>query len=282
MRILLVGLHALTALLLLPHASAWRSHCLMMAGFSRKTPSSINPGPRDKVYNVDALCLCGSHEAYGSCCKSYHDGVLPPTAEKALRARYTAYAMGVPEYIMQSSHPESEDYMEYMVEAQASSKSSEKRWSKDILRMSRDYKFFGFNITESSESNHRGLFQANITFHILLSEQNGDLEAIQERCTFINQGGRWLYLDGDVEEVPADLAVSLKSAWPQRPEVIAYYGVPGDKKQSTGSTRPPLEAPKLRAETVRASGGDDCTLLRRFCPLTTCRPRNGIQNYKLS
>ena len=227
-----------------------------MAGFNRKPPPADSLVSRTIQYKAESLCLCGSSQPYGSCCKPYHDGVIPSTAEKTLRARYSAYALGVPEFIIQSSHPQSEDYVEYMVEAQASSKSSEKRWAKDIIRMSRDYKFLGFNVTEIREMNDKDQSKANISFIVVLSEKDGGIEAVRERCSFVYEGDRWLYVDGDVDEPPEDLVASMKTTWSQRQELTEHYGMIGERQVPPSSSKASAQdASKPRAETVRASGG---------------------------
>ena len=143
-----------------------------------------------------------------------------------------------------------------MVEALASSKSREKRWAKDIIRMSRDYKFLGFNITEISETKVKDQSKANITFVVVLTEKEGGIEAIREQCTFVNEGGRWLYVDGEVDEAPESLSTAMKTSWSQRQEIIDYYGVIGDKQILPNTSRTSaLDTSKPRAETVRASGG---------------------------
>ncbi len=48
-----------------------------------------------------AKCPCGSGDEYGKCCRPYiKDGLPAPTAEKLMRARYSAYAEGEIDFIM--------------------------------------------------------------------------------------------------------------------------------------------------------------------------------------
>lgn len=52
-------------------------------------------------------CPCGSRKLYGACCGQYHTGVaLPPTAEALMRSRYSAYAKGLVDYIVDTTHPD--------------------------------------------------------------------------------------------------------------------------------------------------------------------------------
>lgn len=51
-------------------------------------------------------CPCGSGELYKDCCKRYHDGEAPETAEALMRSRYTAYSKGLVDYVVDTTHPE--------------------------------------------------------------------------------------------------------------------------------------------------------------------------------
>ncbi|MFC5552014.1 YchJ family protein [Massilia aerilata] len=51
-------------------------------------------------------CPCGSTLPILRCCGPYIAGAeLPPTAEKLMRSRYTAYVMGVEDYLRATWHP---------------------------------------------------------------------------------------------------------------------------------------------------------------------------------
>lgn len=50
-------------------------------------------------------CDCGSKVPYEECCEPFHLGAqLPPTAEKLMRSRYTAYCRGLKHYIVETTH----------------------------------------------------------------------------------------------------------------------------------------------------------------------------------
>lgn len=52
-------------------------------------------------------CPCGSRKLYGDCCGKYHTKkALPKTAEELMRSRYAAYAKGLVEYIVDTTHPD--------------------------------------------------------------------------------------------------------------------------------------------------------------------------------
>lgn len=53
----------------------------------------------------DARCPCGTGETYGTCCGRWHRGESAPTAEALMRSRFTAFALGMPDYLLATWHP---------------------------------------------------------------------------------------------------------------------------------------------------------------------------------
>jgi len=52
-------------------------------------------------------CHCGSQIKFNECCEPFLSGeLLPSTAEKLMRARYSAFCMGNVDYIVNSHHPD--------------------------------------------------------------------------------------------------------------------------------------------------------------------------------
>ena len=228
----------------------------MSTGFNRKPLAP--PAPRISIAATEP-CTCNSSLNYGSCCESVHRGIIALTPEKVLRARYSAYVLGLPECIIKTSHPKSEEYVEYMLESQASIKSGVKRWSKDILKMTNDYQYLGFEIVEDSETTAASSANSNdqkIRFRVLFREQDGSLSAVEEVSTFLKVGEEWLYYDGETSDPEEEIAAVMKAEWPMRPENIKRYGSPTDAKAAVAESSSPLKAPKLRpGERSRASGG---------------------------
>jgi SEC-C motif-containing protein len=60
--------------------------------------------------DVIARCPCGSAEPYAACCGPLHRGratglVTAPTAERLMRSRFSAFAVGDVAYLLLSWHP---------------------------------------------------------------------------------------------------------------------------------------------------------------------------------
>jgi len=55
---------------------------------------------------MKAPCLCCSGKEYAACCQPLHEGALPADALALMRSRYNAYALQLPRYILQTTHPD--------------------------------------------------------------------------------------------------------------------------------------------------------------------------------
>jgi len=52
------------------------------------------------------LCPCESGKPYSKCCEVFHLGTPAPTAEALMRSRYTAYVLGLEDYLLKTWHPD--------------------------------------------------------------------------------------------------------------------------------------------------------------------------------
>ncbi len=57
-------------------------------------PSPMRPG-----------CPCGSAVALSECCGRYHAGTAAPSAQALMRSRYSAYALGLIDYLLATTLP---------------------------------------------------------------------------------------------------------------------------------------------------------------------------------
>lgn len=53
-------------------------------------------------FDPGSACPCGRGEAYEACCGPLHDGESAPTAERLMRSRYSAFALGLVGYLLES------------------------------------------------------------------------------------------------------------------------------------------------------------------------------------
>ncbi|MFC8191607.1 YchJ family protein [Cellulomonas sp. NPDC057328] len=124
----------------------------------------------------DARCPCGSGDTYGACCGRFlAGGAAAPTAEALMRSRYTAFATGDAAYLRSTWHrstrPARLDLDDGVV------------WRRlDVLRTQAGGPFDDTGVVEFV-ARHRGADGPGL---------------LHERSRFVREGGRWLYVDGDV------------------------------------------------------------------------------------
>lgn len=51
-------------------------------------------------------CPCGTSRPYDSCCAPLHHGAPAVTAEALMRSRYSAFALGLAPYLLDTWHPD--------------------------------------------------------------------------------------------------------------------------------------------------------------------------------
>ncbi len=133
------------------------------------------------------LCACCSGLRYSDCCKPFHLSACPRTALELMRSRYSAYAFGLSDYIIDSTHPSNPEYS-----------SDRKRWKRQIDDFSSSTQFQKLEILESSHTERCTIEAlATVTFHAFLSQKGRDISFI-EKSYFEKKSGRWLYLRGDI------------------------------------------------------------------------------------
>ena len=172
---------------------------LYSGGFNKKVIS-------DKDSNVvkdDGKCSCFSGKSYDDCCGGLHNNLKSKDNIKPsdiLRARYTAYKLSLADYIIDTSHPKSEDYIKYFEESQASLKSGRKRWEKEILALSRQnpLEYLHFNILNEKSDENRHF----VTFEAIFKESDNEILAVEEESEFLyNKEQGWLYKDGITKDM---------------------------------------------------------------------------------
>lgn len=119
-------------------------------------------------------CPCDSGRSYADCCGRWHAGTPAPDAEALMRSRYSAFVLGLSEYLLQTWHPDTRP-AELILE-------SGRRW-------------LGLTLRGSTTS---GNDQASVEF-VARSRLGGQpAQRLHERSRFLRIDGRWLYLDGTI------------------------------------------------------------------------------------
>lgn len=127
-------------------------------------------------------CACHSKVPYHKCCQRFHQGAAPENALLLMRSRYAAYALGLLDYIIDTTHRRHPDYKE-----------DKEAWRNELQRFSSTTRFDGLKIKEFTD----GADTASVTFVAYLRQQDQDV-SFTEKSFFVKERGKWLYLYGDV------------------------------------------------------------------------------------
>lgn len=121
-------------------------------------------------------CPCGG-AVYAGCCERFHAGhEQAPTAEALMRSRYSAFALGLGDYLWRTWHP---------------------RTRPDDVRLD-DTEWTGLEIIEvvdGSASDTQGTVE--FAAHYLHGQDAGTM---RERSRFERRANRWMYLDGVTQQ----------------------------------------------------------------------------------
>ena len=119
-------------------------------------------------------CPCGSGIALDDCCGKWHQGQPAPSAERLMRSRYSAYALGLIDYLVATTLP---------AQQAALDRDSMRAWSLGST-------WLGLEV-EGSELIDTHAF---VTFTARWHDGDGE-HSHRERSAFVQQDGRWYFID---------------------------------------------------------------------------------------
>ena len=118
-------------------------------------------------------CPCGSEQIYADCCGQWHTGLAAglhaPTPEALMRSRYSAYVLGLLDYLIATWHPAT---------------------APGDLAL-QPAKWLGLEVRHASTSGDAGVVE-----FVARCKVGGRAERMQETSRFVREDGRWLYIDG--------------------------------------------------------------------------------------
>ena len=125
---------------------------------------------------TNSPCPCGSGQTYAHCCGPWHQGEAAPTPEALMRSRYSAYALGLTDYLCATWAPET--------------------CPPDLdAHTPPQPKWVGL-IVHGSGIDGQGAW-VNFTAR---GKNNGKAFAMTEKSRFEQRAGRWLYVSGEVKD----------------------------------------------------------------------------------
>jgi len=134
---------------------------------------------------LEKKCPCNSGKLYTQCCKKFHCGINNASALDLMRSRYSAYALGLNNYIISSTHPDNPFFIEDILE-----------WKKELDEFSHNTNFINLKILDHKYKDGENF--AQVTFRATL-EQNQKEISFTECSQFKKEANRWFYLDGVIQ-----------------------------------------------------------------------------------
>jgi SEC-C motif-containing protein len=113
--------------------------------------------------------------AYADCCGRWHAGALQgqaPDAESLMRSRYSAYVLGLRDYLLQTWHPRTRPAA--------------------LEPEPRGLRWLGLEVRRHDVT---GPHAAEVEF-VARSKLGGRAHRLHERSRFEREDGRWFYVDG--------------------------------------------------------------------------------------
>jgi SEC-C motif-containing protein len=119
-------------------------------------------------------CYCGNSISFKDCCEPFIKGTTnAPTAEKLMRSRYTAFATGAADYLVNTT---------YVSVRKFHNKS-------EILAWSQSNQWLRLEILAATET--------TVTFNAYYLDENLKAKIHYEHSTFKLENGKWFYVDGE-------------------------------------------------------------------------------------
>ena len=122
-------------------------------------------------------CPCGLPATLQACCGRYHAGIAAPTPEALMRSRYSAYALGLTDYVRETWHPSS------LPADLDLSTPGQLRWVS--LKV----------VAAAMQDPDHGTVE-----FIAQCKVGGREQTMHENSRFVRENGRWYYVDGDFVE----------------------------------------------------------------------------------
>ena len=124
---------------------------------------------------IKITCPCGSGQLYQDCCEPYHLSLAAPNAEKLMRSRYSAYVLGLEEYLLNTWHPNTRP---------------------QALNLKQDRtQWLGLEVKRFEPNDEQAIVEFIARYKI-----NGKPGKMHETSRFSRIANRWFYVDGEFDE----------------------------------------------------------------------------------
>lgn len=130
--------------------------------------------------DLERSCPCGSGNSLQQCCHRYHSGTPAPCAELLMRSRYSAYVLGLVDYLVATTLPVQKDLLDRAAIAAWSAQST----------------WLGLEI-QGSELFGGQPEHALVSFTAHWHDEQGE-HRHHECSSFVQVAGHWYFLDPTV------------------------------------------------------------------------------------
>jgi SEC-C motif-containing protein len=135
---------------------------------------------------TQAPCPCGTGKPYSRCCEPAIEGSEPAiTAEALMRSRYTAFVLQQCDYLVETIHPSHREAID----------------PNNLKQQTAQTHWLGLRILETEGGKEKD--KEGMVAFIADYWEKGHQEALEERSRFVREEGRWYYLDGTTNIIPA-------------------------------------------------------------------------------
>ena len=126
------------------------------------------------------ICPCGTNINYDNCCARFHRGdARTETAEQLMRSRYSAWALGLIDYIIATTWPKQQHHLQ---------RKTLKAWADATEWRQLEI----IDIDKGQVDNTTGEVEFRATCRLKAS---GEINVHQERSSFIREAGQWFFID---------------------------------------------------------------------------------------
>jgi SEC-C motif-containing protein len=119
-------------------------------------------------------CPCDTGKPYPACCGRFHEGRPAPTAVALMRSRYSAFTLGLADYLLATWHPTTRPAR---------------------LDLDDGTTWTGL-VVEATEGGKAWDTTGAVDFAASWRDADGSSGVLRERSRFALIDGRWLYVDG--------------------------------------------------------------------------------------
>ncbi|MGY1458524.1 MULTISPECIES: YchJ family protein [unclassified Luteimonas] len=122
-------------------------------------------------------CPCNPLSTYAACCQPLHEGAPAASAEALMRSRYSAYVLGLRDYLLATWHPDTRPVALNLDDTPG-------------------LKWLGLDVKRHADA---GDGTAVVAFVARYRLGGAPAVRMRELSRFERVDGRWLYRDGDVD-----------------------------------------------------------------------------------